>query len=231
MFAAVITYLLNFIFVFGAMVLFALPFVGAFFFKHREQIREKRPHFNQFMERFFGSSFANWLVFAWAFSEALFWFIIPEFLLLLLIFMRINRKRELLLYDLSGTAIGTVVGLMVAMPTRTLLGMPYIFPGMVTAVQGWYEHMGLWALFNQPFSGVPYKVFLSEFQFFEIPVLAFVLLAIIVRIGRYGVAYFLLKALYPLFHKPVRKHYAILLVAGIAVFTLMLMRVSYLYAQ
>ena len=231
MFAVVLTYLLNFIFVFGAMVLFSVPFVGAFYYHHRVQILEKRPHFNQFMERFFDSKFSNWLVFSWALSEALFWFIIPEFLLLLLIFMKINRKRELLVYDLSGTALGTVLGLMIALPTKTVLAMPYIFPGMITAVQGWYEHMGVWALFNQPFSGVPYKVFLSQFHYFEISVVGFFILAIAVRIGRYAIAYVLLKTLYPAFHRPVRKHYAILLVVGIAVFTLMLMRISYLYGS
>ena len=225
-----LTYLLNFAFTLGAMVLFSSPFVGWFYFQHRHSIQAKQPHFNQFMELFFQSKASNWLVFFWAACEAVFWFIIPEFLLLLLIFMRVRRKRQLLLYDIGGTVIGTAAGLLIALPTKTLLAMPYIFPGMVSVVRGWYESMGLWALLQQPFSGVPYKVFLSEFQYASVPIVAFVILAVIVRIGRYAIAYYLLGALYPVFHKAVQRHYGILLVAGIAIFTLMLMRVSTLYS-
>lgn len=227
---AVVTYLLHFAFTLGAMVLFSSPFIGWFYLQHRQAIHTKRPHFNQFMELFFQSRSSNWLIFFWAACEAVFWFIIPEFLLLLLIFMRVRRKRQLLLYDIIGTVAGTIAGLWLAMPTKVLLAMPYIFPGMVSTVRDWYETLGVWALLHQPFSGVPYKVFLSEFQFTSVPIVAFVILAVIVRIGRYAIAYYLLGALYPAFHKAVQRHYGILLVAGIAVFTLMLMRVSTLYS-
>lgn len=225
----VVNYLLNFTFIFSSMILFSAPFVGWFYLQHSAKIREKKPHFNQFMELFFQSKVSNWLVFFWALSEAIFWFIIPEFLLLLLIFMRIRRKRELLMYDIGGTIIGTILGLSLSLSTATILHMPYIFPGMIHAVNHWYDTMGVWGLLQQPFSGVPYKVFLSQFQFTNISVIAFFFLALVVRVGRYAIAYYLLSALYAPFHKLVRKHYAILLVVGIAIFTFMLLRVANLY--
>lgn len=225
-----LSYGLHFFVVFGCMVLFFVPFAGFFYLQNRSEVLAKRPHFNQFMELFFQSKASNLLVFFWAMSEALFWFIIPEFLLLLLIFMRVKRKRQLLLYDVLGTTVGTIVGLVWVMPRATLLEVPYIFPRMVTQVQDWYEQLGLWALLNQPFSGVPYKVFIAEMHPYALPVVLFVLLAVAVRIARYGVAYYLLVLMYPVFHKFVQKHYAILFVAGIALFTLMLIRVSNMYS-
>ena len=226
---AVVTYFLHLAFVFGCMVLFFFPFIIFFYVQHRHAIRAKKPHFNQFMELFFQSRSANFLVLFWAMGEALFWFIIPEFLLLLAIFIRVKRKRQLLFYDVAGTALGTIVGLIWVIPTHILLSTPYIFPAMITKVREWYEQMGIWALINQPFSGVPYKVFIAEVHNFAIPIVLFVLLALIVRILRYGMAYYAFLLMYPVIHRFVQRHYAILFVAGIAVFTLMLMRVSQLY--
>jgi hypothetical protein len=227
---AVVAYLLHFMFVLGGMILFFLPFVTVFYFQNRQSIHLKKPHFNQFMELFFQSKASNFLVLFWAMGEALFWFIIPEFLLLLLIFMRVKRKKQLLIFDIIGTTAGTIVGLLWVLPRDVLLKIPYIFPSMITQVQQWYEHQGIWALFNQPFSGVPYKVFIAEMHHYALPVVAFVLLAVCVRIARYGIAYYLFVHMYPVFHKFVQKHYAILFTAGIAIFTLMLMRVSSIYS-
>lgn len=225
---AIAMYLQNFAFVYFWIVLFFVPFVGYFYFRHYRNAK-KSNRFNQFTEDFFQSKASNWLVFCWAFGEALVWFVIPEFLLFLVIFMRINRKRELLVYDISGTALGTIVGLMIHIPTIALLKVPYIYPDMITQVRTWYEQMGIWALVNQPFSGVPYKVFISEVHNFAIPLVLFVVLAVVIRLFRYAATYYLLLAMYPVLHKLFRKHYAILFTVGIAVFTLMLMKVSMLY--
>ncbi len=225
-----IAYLQHFVFVFGCMVLFFAPFMAVFYVRHRQAIREKKPHFNQFMELFFQSKPSNFLVLFWAMGEAIFWFIIPEFLLLLFIFMRIKRKKALLLYDVLGTTAGTIIGLVFVIPHSILLQVPYIFPNMITQVQQWYEQSGIWALLYQPFSGVPYKVFIAEMHTYGLPIIAFILLAVTVRIARYAIAYYLLVVMYPAFHKFVQKHYSILFIIGIALFTFMLMRVSTTYS-
>lgn len=226
---AIIVYLHNLAFVYGGVILFFAPFAGYFYWQHRAQIRHKKPHFNQFMELFFHSEASNWLVFFWAFAEALVWFMIPEFLLFLVIFMRVRRKRELLVYDIFGTALGTIVGLFVHWTPQTMLSVPYIFPGMVSHVRDWYEQMGVWALINQPFSGVPYKVFIAEVQYYAIPLGVFVVVAVTIRLLRYAMAYYIFILMYPVVHRLVYKHYAILFTLGIAVFTAMLMKVSGVY--
>lgn len=222
-------YLIHFCFVFGSMALFFAPFVAVFYIRHRRQILESRPHFNFFMERFFASPEANWLVFAWAATEAVFWFIIPEFLLFLMIFMKVKRKINLLKYDIYGTIVGTIVGFMAHASSRTLLRVPYVFQGMIDQVHFWYDKYGIWGLVFQPFSGVPYKVFTSlatDYHFFFV---WFLLIAVVARISRYLIAYEVTKALYPLLHKFVRKHYAVLFVVAIMIFTGLLLRVASIY--
>lgn len=222
-------YLIHFCFVFGSMVLFFAPFVAVFYIRNRRQILDSQPHFNFFMEKFFASVEANWLVFAWAAAEAVFWFIIPEFLLFLMIFMKVKRKINLLKYDIFGTIIGTIAGFVLHVSPRSLLQVPYVFQGMIDQVHFWYDKYGIWGLFFQPFSGVPYKVFTSlatDYHFFFV---WFLIIAVIARISRYLIAYEVTRALYPLLHRFVRKHYAVLFIVAIMIFTGLLLRVASLY--
>lgn len=219
----------NFCFVFGSMVLFFVPFVVVFYLRRRREINEAKPHFNFFMEKFFASRESNYLVLAWAVCEAVFWFIIPEFLLFLMIFMKVKHKINLLKYDIIGTLIGTVIGLWWHASQATLVRIPYVFEGMIDQTRLWYDQHGVLGLIFQPFSGVPYKVFTNlalDYHFF-IPL--FIVIAVVARISRYVIAYELTKALYPLLHRFVRRHYAVLFVLGIAIFTGLLMKVSYTY--
>lgn len=228
--AGIIEYLVNFVFIFCSMVLFFLPFVAVFWYRHRKNIREVKPHFNQFMEHFFAGSEAKWLVFCWAAAEAFIWFIIPEFLLILIIFMRVKRKFELVIYDFLGTIAGTCVALWWHASDSALVQFPYIRVGMIEQVRAWYEQHDILGLAYQPFSGVPYKIFTHvapDFHFF-IPL--FILVAIIARMVRYIVIYEIAKALYPLVHPFVRKNYAILFVLAIALFTAMLLKVVRVYS-
>lgn len=219
----------HFCFVFCSMVLFFAPFVGSFYYRHRQQIREKKPHFNQFMELFFASPESNYLVLSWAALEALVWFIIPEFLLFLMVFMKVNRKVNLLKYDIIGTTLGTGVALVWHASPQVLLKVPYVFQGMIDQTKVWYDTHGVWGLFFQPFSGVPYKVFTSLADDYHFFVPLFLLVAIVARMSRYVIAYEVTRGLYPLLHRFVRKHYAALFVVGIAIFTGLLLKVSLTY--
>jgi len=211
------------------MALFFAPFVGVFWWRNRAVIRENKPHFNYFMEKFFLSREADALVVTWAAAEAVAWFIIPEFLLFLVIFMRIHRKFDLLKYDLLGTAVGSAIALVLHTPHATFLGLPFIRPHMISQVQSWYGHHGIWGLLYQPFSGVPYKVFTHEATSYHFFIPAFLLIAITARMIRYLVVYEATRLSYPLLHRLVRKHYAILFVFATAVFTVLLMRVVQMY--
>ncbi len=220
---------LNFVFIFSTMVLFFLPFTAIFWWRNRREISRARPHFNYFMEKFFLSRESNFLVASWAAAEAVIWFIIPEFLLILVLFMKVKGKAKLVVYDVLGTIVGTIIALVLHVPETLLTRFPYIYPKMIEQVHSWYDQHGVFGLVFQPFSGVPYKVFthLAPDYHFFIPL--FIVIAVVVRMSRYVIIYELGKAVYPLLHKFVRKHYLILFVVAIIIFTFMLMRVSQTY--
>jgi membrane protein YqaA with SNARE-associated domain len=211
------------------MIFFFTPFVTVFWWRNREAIKEMKPHFNYFMERFFLSHESDALVFLWAAAEAIAWFIIPEFLLFLVIFMRIHRKFALLKYDLLGTAFGSVVAIYWRLPQKTFLRLPYIRPRMISQVKIWYHQHGVWGLLNQPFSGVPYKVFTHEAKSYHFFIPAFLIIAIMARMVRYVVVYEATKAGYPLIHPFVRRHYAWLFIIATLIFTALLIHVVQLY--
>lgn len=182
------------------------------------------------MEKFFHSSESNALIATWAAAEAIIWFVIPEFLLVLIMFMKVRRKIELVKYDILGTVIGTVIALLFHLPEKALLSLPYIYQGMITHVHQWFGEYGIFGIFFQPFSGVPYKVFNAlalDYGFF-IPF--FIILAVVARMIRYLIIYEITKALYPFVHRFVRKHYAILFIVAMAIFTILLMKISNTYA-
>lgn len=214
----------------GSTVILFSPFLFIFYLRNRTQILKKKPHFNQFMENFFASHESNWLVLSWAFLEATIWFVIPEFLLFLIIFMKVTHKRKLLVYDIIGTILGTVVGLSLSLSNNIMLNIPYVYQSMIEQTHKWYEELGVLALIHQPFSGVPYKVFLSEAHLFSLPILLFIIFAVIVRIARYIFGYSILVAIYPLVNKFVYRNYLILLALAIIVFTALLLRVSNIYS-
>jgi hypothetical protein len=224
-----VKFLTNFAFIFASMALFFAPFVAVFWWRNRHDIRASKPHFNFFMEQFFTSRESDYLVLAWAALEALVWFIIPEFLLILIVFMKVHRKVNLVKFDIIGTAIGTFVGLGWVMPEQVLLQVPYIYPKMLEQVHKWYEQHGVWGLAFQPFSGVPYKVFIEQASSHHFFVVTFLAIAVVARISRYVIAYQLTIGLYPLAHRFVRKHYAILFAFASAIFTALLLRVTQIY--
>lgn len=225
-----LNYLANFAVLFMSMALFFAPFVLVFYVRNRSEIKAKRPHFNYFMEQFFGSRESDALVLTWAAAEAVIWYIIPEFLLILLIFMKVKRKFDLVKYDIIGTIIGTLVALWWRLPRNSFIHLPYIRPRMLAQVDTWYRQHGILGLAHQPFSGVPYKVFNHEAVNYHFFIPLFILIAIIARMVRYVVAYEVTKALYPALHPFVRKHYGWLFVIATGIFTFLLLHVVQMYS-
>lgn len=221
----------NLLVVAGGIAVFALPFVTVFALRHRREVRDKRPHINQFMEFFLVSRESNALVFCWALAEALVWWVIPEFLLVLIVFMKVRHKVSLLTYDLAGTIVGTVIALTWRLPDELLLRVPYVYPRMLTQTDEWYRTMGTLALVNQPFSGVPYKVFLAHAPTMGFwSALVFIGFAVVVRLSRYVIGYSVAVALFPIVHPFVYRNYVRLLIGAVVIFTLLLMRVSAIYS-
>ncbi len=218
----------NYALVQGSIILFALPFFLVHTLRHRLRT-ESTLGASQRVEEFVTSRSMNYLAFAWALGEALVWFVIPEFLLLLVVFMRRAKKVQLLIYDVLGTLAGTVIALFVHLPMAQLVKLPYIQPNMVHQVEQWYDQFGMFGLVLQPFSGVPYKVFTSVGAGYSFFLPAFLLLAVMVRISRYVIFYTMFTTIYPVLHRFVYRHYAGLFVGASFVFSLMLLKVYSLY--
>ncbi len=214
--------LVNFVVIAAAILLFMLPFFGWYWLGHREKLT--RGNFNFYVENFFSSPEANWLIFTWAAGEAVIWFVIPEFLLLLVVFMRIHKKRQMLLFDIAGTVFGTIVALLMRLPEQAIAGLPYIQERMVSQTKTWYNEHGIMALANQPFSGVPYKVFTHLAWQYKYNLLAFLFLAVAVRIFRYLVAYGLFLSFYPKLHRVVKRNYVPLFFIAIFIFSVLLLK-------
>jgi membrane protein YqaA with SNARE-associated domain len=218
--------LVNFMVVFVGIILFMAPFYLVFLYRQRGH---KMPPFNHSLEQFFSSQYANYLVFFWALGEATVWFVLPEFLIVLMIFMRVHRRVELLIYDIYGTIAGTLLAFSIYLNHSQIAHLPFIKPKMVHQVTVWYNHYGFFGLIFQPFSGVPYKVFTFTANDYHFFVPLFLLFAVLVRISRYYIMYAILQALYPVLHKYVYRNYVPLFVGAVFVFSLLLLRISSIY--
>ena len=222
--------IVNYLIVQVGIILFMLPFYLLYRRTHVPD-DEIKTNLNRHLELFFTSRYANWLVFFWAMGEALIWFVIPEFLLILLIFMRIQRKRELLYYDIYGTAVGTLIAFAVRLPERLIDQLPYIQPRMVEQVRHWFDAHGIFGLIYQPFSGVPYKVFTHLAPHYHYFFLTFLIFAVVVRISRYYLIYLFLSGLYPILHKYVYRNYVRLFLISTFIFSVLLLKVYTSYAN
>lgn len=222
--------IINYLLVQSCIVLFILPFYVLYRRKYVPD-GDVKVSFNRHLEYFFSSKYANWLVFVWAMAEALVWFVIPEFLLILLVFMRIRRKRELLYYDIAGTAAGTLIAFAAHVPVRLIDKLPYIQPNMVLQVKYWFNHHGILGLAYQPFSGVPYKVFTNLAPHYHFFILTFLIVAVIVRISRYYLIYLFLTSIYPFLHTYVYRNYVRLFLVATFIFSVLLLKVYATYGQ
>lgn len=215
--------LLNFLIILVSILVFASPFYCLY--KRQGHGSIKAHGINREIEGFFQSKQANYLVFFWAMGGALFWFIIPEFLLLLIIFMRIKRKHELVIYNIFGTIAGTVLAFAINLPAYLIEKLPFVQPAMTEQVAAWFEKSGIFALIHQPFSGIPYKVFAYLAPNYHILIIVFIIAAIVVSVTRYFIVYFVLSMLFPLMHRYVFRNYIYLFLVAVFIFSLLFFRV------
>lgn len=217
-------YLINVLVIQLSIVLFILPFYLWYRLSYYKN-KEISVSLNQHLEYFFSSKQANYLVFFWSFGEAVAWFVIPEFLLLLIVFMRIRNRVQLLMFDIYGTIAGVIVALLINLPNGKLLKLPYVQENMLQQVQAWYSSSGIFGLIHQPFSGVPFKVFNHLAIDYHLNIFLYITFAVIVRIGRYGIFYLIFQGVYSVLHKFVYKNYVRLFVIATLIFAVLLYKV------
>jgi membrane protein YqaA with SNARE-associated domain len=139
---------------------------------------------------FVESPTALWLCFLWGFFEAFVWPIVPEFVLVPLVFVAPRRVRVLVATTLAGSVCG---GLLAYLLSLTFVG-PLLLERawlvtdpMRDATASWLESSGALGLLHQPLSGVPYKVFGLQAGPHMDP-FSFVVVSAVVRGGRMAVA-------------------------------------------
>ena len=215
----VFVYLLNTLIIQLSIIAFCLPF---FVIYMRSSKHATGHSISWHIQNFFSSKQANALIFCWALAEAFIWFVIPEFLLLLMVFMRVRRKRQLLTYDILGTVAGTILALNLNLSDSAIESLPYVQQNMITQAHVWFTNLDVWALLHQPFSGVPFKVFNHVALDHDVNIFLYILLAVVVRVSRYALFYFLLKGIYRHIHKFVYKNYTALFIIATAIFAVLL---------
>lgn len=109
---------------------------------------------------FAGSRHALRLVFAWAIAEALWWPLIPDFLVAPLALAAPTRWLVFAAAATAGSAVGGAVafhlgGMGEWLPSHA----PLLTPRMHEQAVVWMTEGGAGALLKQPLSGIPYKVF------------------------------------------------------------------------
>lgn len=223
--ASITSWLLNSFFILLSTVTFFTPFWLLHRLTRPKTEKYTRHSLGEHIEIFFSSKQMNWLVCAWAAAEAIIWFIIPEFLLLLIIFMRIRQRVSLLFWDLLGTILGTIIAYSISVPSITVAHMPYITTGMILQVNYWYQHFGVWALVFQPLSGVPYKVFTNLAFEHNINLAALIFTGSIMRMSRYIFIYIILSGLYPIFHRFAFRRYLAVFVVSCMIFSYFLLKI------
>lgn len=223
------TLIYNYIFVQISILLFVAPFLLLYFY-FNPHLKLKHIIFNKFIEDFLSSKFANWLIFFWAMAETIFWYIIPEFLLLLIVFLKIEKKKKLLIYDFLGTFLGIILSVIIFSNFDIkLTQIPFVTQGMINQVDYWYKSLGIIALIHQPFSGIPFKVFISSAVKFSYSIPLFMVFSLIMRMARYYILYYVFDGLYPFFHKYISKHYIPIFVTACFVFSFMLLKIVLSY--
>jgi 1-acyl-sn-glycerol-3-phosphate acyltransferase len=120
----------------------------------------KRSTLFERVARFAGSRAALWLVFAWAVAEAMWWPVIPDFLVGVLVLAAPTRWLVLAGTATAGSVLGGAIGFHLGMTGEWVASQAlFLTPRMHEQAVMWMSEQGAVGLLRQPLSGIPYKVF------------------------------------------------------------------------
>jgi membrane protein YqaA with SNARE-associated domain len=145
------------------------------------------------IDRFVKSRMALVLAFIWGFSEAVFFFFVPDVLLTAIAARSMAAAIKASVAALAGALIGGAVMVVIAHTSpetaRTLLlHIPGIHANLLERVAGQIEERQLVAVLLGPLKGIPYKIFAVEWGSRHGAMIPFLLISIPARYVRFAAA-------------------------------------------
>jgi len=162
-------------------------------------------------------------VFAWAFWESLVWPLVPELLVAALVIASPRQWLRLAVTAVVGSVAGGVVALML-MRADVPLPQPMTTTTMYQVASHQIADEGAVALWHQPLSGIPLKVYSRAAGSAHVPLDEFVIAATVTRGGRL-IAVAAAAAVVGAGGRRLRRFYPAVLVGGTTAFLLGLSRV------
>lgn len=128
--------------------------------KASEALAAPKGSFHHRVSVFARSRAALWLVFIWSIAEAMWWPVIPDFLVAPLALAAPGRFLVLAAAATGGSVLGGVVAFHLgSVGDWFAANAPLLTPRMHEQAATWMEASGAGGLLQQPLSGIPYKVF------------------------------------------------------------------------
>lgn len=163
------------------------------------------------------------LVLAWAFLEAIVWPVVPELLLVVLVLAAPSSWRRLTATALGGAVIGGVVMLGLA-GAGIETPQPLVTDSMRAEATSDVAGHGAYAVYQQPVSGIPFKVYSAAAGDAGVDPVAFVAHSAVARGGRFVLVVAVAAAVAMAMQKW-RRFYPLLVAAVVGGFALGLVRV------
>jgi 1-acyl-sn-glycerol-3-phosphate acyltransferase len=127
------------------------------------------------------------LALAWGVAEALWWPVVPDFLVFALVPLTPRRWWKFAAAASFGSAMGGALGYALAgilEPDVLLAAAPLVTDRMAEVARGWLIEGGSAAILRQPLSGIPYKVFVFVARDVNLNFAGFLIFSVIARAFR-----------------------------------------------
>lgn len=142
------------------------------------------------------SKYARWWLVGVSFSEASFFLIPPDVLLVGILLSAVQQKRWKYWASITtlSSVVGGIFGYVVGVGLFDLVGQPivdfYNLQSEVETVGMWFTQNAFWAVFVSAFTPIPFKVFTISAGLFQIPLTVFIIASLLGRgIRFFGIAY------------------------------------------
>lgn len=162
----------------------------------------------------------------WAFFEASFFFIAPDFILMFYSYAKNNWKKILLITAgfsfLGGIFYFLLIQFMGEKLYTILLNTPYIGNTNILTVQGFYDNYGVYGTIFQSFTFMPFKIWTYLSVSNQLNPFIYFLFVMISRIVRFGIVIIIAKMLNKYFGNFIKKHFILAVLSYGILFVLLI---------